>query len=299
MIKFGIIGNLAKEELYSAVLNLVEKLESENIEYLLRDEIVSGIQERFNKTLDSSYSLDEILNLCDILISFGGDGTILSTARLVGRREIPILGVNLGKLGFLAEVAVEDAPDFIKKICRGEYRIEERMVLEAKVDKSGEKFFGLNDIVMDKSGSTRVIDLETYINGEYLITYTGDGLIVSTPTGSTAYSLAAGGPIVTPTSSVITLSPICPHTLTARPIVIPDDSTIQVKIRSQDKDILLTADGQIEKKFKPPVEFVIKKADFNVKLVKRIDISYFDVLRAKLMWGKDLRIEHQNNKNRD
>ncbi len=292
-MKFGIIGNLAKEELYGAVFELSKNLEREKIEFYIQKEIADGVEKRFSYKINNALTTDELLKNSDMLISFGGDGTILATARLVGSSQIPILGVNLGKLGFLAEVAPEDAFDFIKKICKGEYRIEERMVLEAGVKGENETYFGLNDIVIDKAGSTRVVDIETFINDEYLITYTADGLIISTPTGSTAYSLAAGGPIVTPSSRVITLTPICPHTLTARPVVIPDDSIIKVKIEFYDKEILLTADGQIEHKLKPPVEIIVKKANYKVKLVKRLEITYFDVLRSKLMWGMDLRIEKQ------
>ncbi len=294
-MKFGIIGNLAKEALYGAVLNLAKNLEREKIEFYIHKEIANGIEKRFSHKIENSLTIDELLKNSDVLISFGGDGTILATARLVGSLQIPILGVNLGKLGFLAEVAPEDVFEFIKKICEGKYRIEERMVLEANVKGENETYFGLNDIVIDKAGSTRVVDIETFINDEYLITYKADGLIISTPTGSTAYSLAAGGPIVTPSSKVITLTPICPHTLTARPVVIPDDSIIKVKIEFYDKEILITADGQIEHKLKPPIEIIVKKASYKVKLVKRLEVTYFDVLRSKLMWGMDLRIEKTKN----
>lgn len=290
-MKFGIIGNLAKESLYEIVLNLVNQLECEKIQFFVQEEIANEIEKRFSRRIEPKLNLMDLLEKADIIVSFGGDGTILSTARLVGHRELPILGVNLGKLGFLAEVSPEEIFDFIKKVCNGEYRIEKRMVLEANVKGKNEKYFALNDIVIDRSGSTRVVDIETYINDEYLITYTADGLIISTPTGSTAYSLAAGGPIVTPSSNVITLTPICPHTLTARPVVIPDDSVIKIKVEFYERDILITADGQIEYKIKPPVEVVVKKADYKVNLVKRLEISYFDLLRSKLMWGRDLRIK--------
>jgi len=298
-MKFGIIGNLAKEELYEAVLNLSKELESEKIQFFVQKEIADGIEKRFSRRIDRALDINELLENSDIIISFGGDGTILATARLIGSREIPILGVNLGKLGFLAEVAPEDLFECIKKICKGNYRVEERMVLEASVVGESETYFGLNDIVLDKAGSTRVVDIETFINDEYLITYTADGLIISTPTGSTAYSLAAGGPIITPQSRVIVITPICPHTLTARPVVIPDDSIIKIRIEFYDREILLTADGQIEHKLKPPVEVIVKKAGHKVKLIKRLEISYFDVLRSKLMWGKDLRIEKTKNGEKD
>ncbi|CUS90652.1 NAD+ kinase [Candidatus Kryptonium thompsonii] len=294
-MKFGIIGNLAKESLYDIVFKLANQLESEKIQFLVQKEIADEIEKRFSKKIESQATLPELLENSDVIVSFGGDGTILSTARLVGERETPILGVNLGKLGFLAEVSPEEIFEFIKKVCKGNYRVEERMVLEASVKGENKKYFALNDIVIDRAGSPRVINIETYINDEYLITYTGDGLIISTPTGSTAYSLASGGPIVAPSSRVITLTPICPHTLTARPVVVPDDSIIKIQIEFHEKDILLTVDGQVEHKVKPPVEITVKKADHKVKLIKRLEVTYFDVLRSKLMWGMDLRIEKNKN----
>jgi NAD+ kinase len=174
----------------------------------------------------------------------------------------------------------------------GKHKVEERMVLQAKT-KSGRqrKFYGLNDIVIDKSGSSRVIDLHTFVNGEHLVTYTADGLILATPTGSTAYSLATGGPIVVPESKAITVSPICPHTLTARPVIVPDSSSIRVVIDKEAKAVHITADGQIGETLRPPVEFVIRKANYAIRLVKRLDRGYYDVLRAKLMWGRDLRVD--------
>ncbi len=290
-MKFGIIGNLAKESLFDVVFNLTNQLECEDIQFFVQKEIADEIEKRFSKKIEQKLTLSELLENSDVIVSLGGDGTILATARLVGHREIPILGVNLGKLGFLAEVSPDEIFEFIKKVCKGEYRIEERMILEASIKGENEKYFALNDIVIDRAGSTRVVDIETYINDEYLITYTADGLIISTPTGSTAYSLAAGGPIITPSSCVITLTPICPHTLTARSIVVPDDSIIKIRVEHHEKEIILTADGQIEHKVKPPIEIIVKKAKHKVKLIKRLEVSYFDVLRTKLMWGKDLRIE--------
>jgi len=166
------------------------------------------------------------------------------------------------------------------------------MVVEASTKSGRQKqFFGLNDIVIDKSGSSRVIDLQTFVNGEYLNTYTADGLIVATPTGSTAYSLATGGPIVVPESRAITLSPIGPHTLTARPVIVPDDSIIRIVVERAAKQVHITADGQVEEHLRPPVEILVKKANYSVKLIKRPDRSYYDILRAKLMWGRDVRVD--------
>jgi NAD+ kinase len=185
--------------------------------------------------------------------------------------------------------------DWVTALLAGKFKVEARMVLQATT-KTGrrKKFFGLNDIVIDRSGSSRAIDLHTYVNDEHLVTYTADGLILATPTGSTAYSLATGGPIVVPESKAITVSPICPHTLSARPVIVPDDSSIRVVVDPETKAVHITADGQVGETLRPPVEFVIRKASYSIRLVKRLDRGYYDVLRAKLMWGRDVRVELSN-----
>jgi NAD+ kinase len=228
----------------------------------------------------------------DLVAAFGGDGTILAAARKVGSRGTPILGVNLGKLGFLAELGPEGLHQQIVDIINKRYVIEERLVLEAvSPNIPGKTLHAVNDIVVDKSRSSRVIDLEAHINNAYAVTYRADGLIVSTPTGSTAYALSNGGPIVTPTSSVIGITPISPHTLSGRPLIVPDTSVIRIVAQADSGEVLVSADGQEEAVSKPPVEVLIRKAAYRLRLVKRVDRTYFDVLRAKLLWGKDPRSE--------
>ena len=164
-------------------------------------------------------------------------------------------------------------------------------MLQAVTSKGSKTYSALNDIVVDKFGTSRVLNLETFVNGEYLATFTADGVIVSTPTGSTAYALANGGPIVTPHNKSITISPICPHTLTARPVIVPDDSIIRIKVASAQTKVHLTADGQDEVLLRPPTEIRIKKAPHIARLVKRSNTSYYDLLRKKLNWGRDVRTE--------
>jgi NAD+ kinase len=166
------------------------------------------------------------------------------------------------------------------------------MMLQASTPKYPIKYIALNDMVVDKFGTSRVLDLETYVNAEYLATFTADGIILSTPIGSTAYALANGGPIVTPHNRSITISPICPHTLTARPVIVPDDSTITIKIASPKYKVRLTADGQDEAVLQPPTEIRVKKAKHAARLVKRKNTSYYDVLRKKLNWGRDVRTDN-------
>jgi NAD+ kinase len=290
-MKFGAIGNLEKPGLADAVKLLVEKLEGSGAEYVIDAEIANLLTEK-GVVLKGVHTAtrEECVSNVDILVAFGGDGTILSAARSVGARGTPILGVNLGKLGFLAELSPEDMEQAIVDIINKKYHIEERLVLEARSPQIPEKVFrAVNDIVVDKSRSSRSIDLEAHINGTFAVSYRGDGLIISTPTGSTAYALSNGGPIVTPTCDVIGITPISPHTLSGRPLIIPDSSTIRVVVHAVNEEVLISADGQDEAFATSFVEVVIRKADYRVKLVKRDDRTYFDVLRAKLLWGKDVR----------
>ena len=292
-MKFGIVGNLSKETLGDAVLKLLGTSEKRFIEFLIHDDVAKSINKEAGKrVIQKKYiaPMEKIVSECDMMIAFGGDGTILSTARLVGRAAVPILGVNLGKLGFLAELSVDEVESFVDDILNNQHVIEDRMVVRVTAEGHDVQMFGVNDIVIDKSNSSRVIDMDTYVNNDYLVTYTGDGIIVATPTGSTGYSLASGGPIVVPASDVLTITPISPHTLTARSVIVPDSSVIGVSIESDLQNVRVTADGQQEKIFTPPVNLFIQKADYTVKLVKRKDKSYYDVLRSKLMWGKDIRV---------
>ncbi len=292
-MKFGVIGNLSKDTLGEAVLRLLVTGEKRFIEFTVLDEIAKIVNKQAGKRIikkKDTAPLDKIASECDILIAFGGDGTILAAARLVGRAAVPIIGVNLGKLGFLAELSIDEVESFVDDILNNQHVIEDRMVIKMTAEDQNVQFFGVNDIVLDKGNSSRVIDMETYVNNDYLMTYRADGIIVSTPTGSTGYSLATGGPIVVPKSDVLTISPICPHTLSARSVIVPDSSVIRVNLESKLQNVRVTVDGQQEIMVTPPVNFFVQKADYTVKLVKRKDKSYYDVLRSKLMWGKDIRV---------
>ena len=226
-MKFGIIGNKAKPALTEVSGILIAFLKRRKISCVLDAELgeylnSSGKGDRISKKEMCRQS--DLPKKCDIVIALGGDGTMLAAARMVGSAGTPILGVNLGKLGFLAEVSVEEIEDVISDILKKKYTVQDRQVLEATAKKDGKKYYALNEIVVDKGAAARVINLETYVNKDYLVTYSADGIIVNTPTGSTAYSLATGGPIVAPASNVITINPIAPHTLTARPVVVATTS---------------------------------------------------------------------------
>lgn len=289
-MKFGIIGNINKPTLPEVVIDLISYFREKKIDFVVSDDVVAllGKHKRLKINKSNVASLNTLPANCDVVIAFGGDGTMLTAARIVGKHQTPILGINLGKLGFLADVTVAEMKKSIQSIIDHNYLIENRIVLEASSKIKKKKYFGLNDIVIDRGDYKRVIELETFVNEQFLVRYSADGLIITTPTGSTAYSLAAGGPVVTPGTDVFVITPIAAHTLTARPVVVPDNSTIKVIVKT-DIPIHLVADGQEEAFFKTPVEFIIRKADYQVKLIKRKEHSYFELLRTKLLWGRDIR----------
>ena len=290
-MKFGIMGNIKKAALSKVAEGLLIYLKKKDVDFILSSDLSKFIKKNKQVKVKShaSCALCDLPGNCDVLVVLGGDGTMLVAARTVGTKQTPILGVNLGKLGFLAEVSVSEMKKSIDLIIKQDYEIEERMVLEAYTEKKKNRYYGLNDIVIDRGAYKRVIELETYVNNKYLVTYAADGLIITTPTGSTAYSLAAGGPIVLPQTNVMMINPIAAHTLTARPLVIPDDSLVRVAVKNG-APVHFTADGQVEAFYKTPAEFFIEKADYSIKLIKNKKLSYFDLLRTKLLWGKDLRM---------
>ncbi len=287
-MKFGIIGNLRKPGLGEVVSRLIGSLKKHSLEFVVDEQIAKLLALQSNV---ATAKREGCVEQADMVITFGGDGTFLGAARLVGKQAKPILGINLGKLGFLAEAAPQEIEETVDDLVAKRYVIEERLLLSAVTPSlAGKIFHAVNDIVVDKSRSSRVIDLETCIDGKFAATFRADGLIVSTPTGSTAYALSSGGPIVIPTSSVIGITPTSPHTLSGRPLIVPDSSIISVTVKGAD-EVLLSADGRAEGILKPPVELTIKKAEYPLRLVKRLHRSYFDVLRAKLLWGTDPRKE--------
>ncbi|RLA87919.1 MAG: NAD(+) kinase [Deltaproteobacteria bacterium] len=224
----------------------------------------------------------------ELIVVLGGDGTLLSAARHYGQQGIPILGVNVGGLGFITEIALQELYPVMEQVLVHDFVIEKRMLLAATVVRAGQKLEQqcvLNDVVINKGALARIVELDTFIDDQYLTTYRADGLIVSTPTGSTAYTLAAGGPIVYPTLKTITLIPICPFALTNRPIILPDQVTITVTMDTKSRDVYVTFDGQIGLALQPQDRVEIRKAARSIRLVKSPSKSYFEILRTKLRWG--------------
>lgn len=224
----------------------------------------------------------------DLLIVLGGDGTLLSTINDILDTNVPILGVNMGSLGFLTEVTSDKLYPSLERVLAGDYKISRRSLLCANIIHNGKKknYHVLNDVVVNKRELARIIELELTINDMLVTTYKSDGLIIATPTGSTAYSLSAGGPITYPSVDGIVISPVCSHTLTLRPIVVPGNAVIKVKLISKTADCQLTLDGQLADNLENQNEVVIKKSAKKVNLIKSFERNYFDILRTKMHWGK-------------
>jgi NAD+ kinase len=289
MNRIGIIAKKNKPEVVTIAGHLVEWLWAKKIEVYIEGEIGKLLGATPSKGHWKFIEREQIPTDVEMIIVLGGDGTLLSVARQVWNKHIPILGVNLGGLGFLTEITLDELYPVLERVVRNDFATNEREVLNAGVIRSGKRiaeFIVLNDAVINKGALARIIDLETTINGEYLSTFRSDGLIISTPTGSTAYNLSAGGPIVYPSLHTIIITPICPHTLTIRPIIIPDDVKIRALLKSREEEVTLTLDGQqgFTLEFEDVVE--VGKAEGRILLIKSPYRHYFELLREKLKWGE-------------
>jgi NAD+ kinase len=226
---------------------------------------------------------------CDLLVVLGGDGTLLSAARAIGKREIPLFPVNLGGLGFLTAITIDELYPELQRALRGEHRIARRKLLNTEVVRNGEvvaAYESLNDAVLSKSSIARMIDLDAHVDEQFVCAYKADGLIIATPTGSTAYSLSAGGPIIFPSVPAICITPICPHMLTNRPVLVPETSVIRVISRGPDESVYLTIDGQVGTPIREGDTVVCRSSNYALLLVRPPRMMFFDVLREKLKWGE-------------
>ena len=280
MAKFGIISNLTKDLGLKLTSSIVNWIESKGNNVFLSDVVAS----KLNRP-EIGFSRSYIYENADFLVVLGGDGTLLGVARDAAKSNIPIIGINMGHLGFITEVEKEDTFLALQKILNGEYSIQERSILEATIVKNGEvgeSLYCLHEAVITKGTLSRMITLDTFADNHLVNSYLADGLLISTPTGSTAYSLSAGGPIVSPDVDVILITPICPHTLYSRSIVISNSKTITVEISESPEEVFLTCDGQKGIRLNKMDKVVVKKAPFSIKLIKVSDRSFFDILRKKL-----------------
>jgi NAD+ kinase len=232
---------------------------------------------------------EELAAEVDLILVLGGDGTMIATARMVGDREVPVLGVNYGGLGYLAEFRIEELYTALESILAGNYRLDKRVMLEVEL-RRGETTPTtnrvLNDVVINKSALARIIEIEAYLNHQFVNSFRADGLIVSTPTGSTAYNLSAGGPVIFPSMNAVVITPICPFTLSNRPIVVPDDAEIELLLKTDQEEVALTLDGQVGFPLEVEDRVVIRKSRTTFKLIQPSNRNYFDVLRDKLRWGR-------------
>lgn len=283
MKRIGIIAKPHKPEARTVLQKLLPWLETRGVKPIL-DEETAGLAGALG-----GHPKADLPRLVDLLLVLGGDGTLLSVARLVGARDVPILGVNLGALGFLTEVTLEEIYSALDAVFQGTYEVTRRILLSATVRREGERiaeYIALNDAVINKGALARMIELETHIDGEYVTTFRADGLILSTPTGSTAYCLAAGGPIVYPTLRALVVTPICPHMLTFRPLVIPDSAKVEIVQASANESAYLTLDGQVGFTLRHRDVVEVGRSDHTITLIKSPGKNYFQILRAKLKWGE-------------
>ncbi|MCE1164105.1 MAG: NAD(+)/NADH kinase [Bacteroidetes bacterium] len=281
---FGLIGNRNKAGIERVLNSLVKFFAAKRINCILDSGFRQAMPHLPKGQFDTSKSL---VTRSDFVISIGGDGTFLNSARIIGNSQKPMIGINLGTLGFISDILPKDIRKILTQVIKNKYKIVELSLVNCLINKK-DKLLALNEIVIDKSDSIKMIELEIFYNREFVGKFFSDGVLVSTPTGSTGYSLSAGGPIITPFSSVFILTPICPHSLNFRPVILPDDGTIRIRTANNEK-IRITPDGHKSMIKNSPVELVISKAEHSVKVVKDLKWSYFNTLNKKLLWGEDVR----------
>ena len=281
-MRIVIFGNSFKRDTLVETAHILDFMRKHGVDVMLSKEIRDEMNLRDSYPLFCEESAEDI----DFAISIGGDGTFLTTAAHIGSKNIPILGINVGRLGFLSEVQASDVDNILNQLINNDYTIEQRSVLQVTASENPQFTLpcALNEVAVMKQELSSMISIETSINGEVLHTYNADGLIISTPTGSTAYNLSVGGPIVAPQSKVIVLSPIATHSLNVRPLIIPDDCFIDLKISSRSQSYLISIDGRSHSN-RETVNIHIKKAPYTIKLVQLGNRTFFDSLKNKLAWG--------------
>jgi NAD+ kinase len=280
----GIISKPNRELLATVVPPLIQWLRDHKVEVFVDQET----QECINCGAQA-LARDVLAAQVDLLIVLGGDGTLLSAARAPGSHKVPILAVNLGGLGFLTSVTLDELYPLLDQVLAGKHRTSDRMMLDAEIVRGGqpaERQCALNDAVANKAALARMLDFDVHVDGNHVGRYRADGLVVATPTGSTAYSLAAGGPIIDPDLDAFVITPICPHMLTNRPLVVPDTARIDLDFTAADEPVYITLDGQIGFQLKPKDRVTITKSKSRVALVRPPSKTYFEVLRSKLKWGE-------------
>ena len=290
----ALLGSKYPEHFKKYIQHLIKKLENEHINIIVEEEFYCFLKKhiRFKKTLQTFDSKTGLKNYnhTDFLFSIGGDGTLLKAVTYVKDSEVPILGINTGRLGFISSVSADQIDDAINDIIKKKYTINERTLLELKTEKKlfKETNFALNEVAVSKKDTSSMIRVDAYVDDDFLNTYWADGLVISTPTGSTGYSLSCGGPIIMPGTNNIIITPNAPHNLNVRPIVIDDNSKITLKVEDRDQLALVSLDSR-SRSFDSSTELTIKKAGFKIKLVQPENNTFISTIRSKLMWGLDKR----------
>ncbi|MBU0488332.1 MAG: NAD kinase [Bacteroidetes bacterium] len=291
-MKIAICGKPFPDQLPFEIRQLFGTLADNNIELFIHKEFFVGLDGKihFRKKPDIFSKFESLKHKMDFFFSIGGDGTFLDTICFVRNSGTPILGINTGRLGFLASTSIDELPDAVQNIIQGHFMVEQRSLIRLETENNpfGEENFALNEISVNNRHDSSMITIHTWINGQYLASYWSDGLILSTPTGSTAYSLSCGGPIIVPDSQAFVITPIGPHNLSIRPVVIPDTCCITMKIEGRVEEILVNLDSK-SKPIKTGQEINIRKETFSVNIIRFRDQNFFSTLRNKLLWGLDKR----------
>lgn len=296
-MRIAIFGKIVRKEDLVHIFNLFEQIKETNEPILISEDFLKEIKSQnaiSDKYCFKAFSPNDTEKLqADFLFSLGGDGTLLDTLSICGICDIPVLGINLGHLGFLTSVGREDCDNLLSKLEQGAFKIEEHSLLKAEWKGADRTLYAINEVCVRGLSPSELLETEVFVNGEYLSTYSSDGLIAATPTGSTAYSMSCGGPIISPQSKCLCLTPISPHNLTHRPLIIPEDSEIEFRISHSKNQVSLHLDSQ-NYLLNPPARILIRKAEEKLKLVRMENNSFFSAIRNKLMWGTNLRNTNKN-----
>ena len=289
-LRFALFGNIYQAKKSASIQQVLSSIVNYRAELWVDMEYYYFLKDVQHIKVEAARIFTDDDFEADFVISMGGDGTFLKAASRVGRKAIPILGVNMGRLGFLANISPDDIERCLEALHRDEYAIESRALIQVEADGEplGTYNCALNDVAILKRDTASMISIRANINGQYLNTYQADGLIISTPTGSTAYSLSNGGPIIVPGTKVFSMTAVAPHSLNVRPIVLPDSSVIELDVESRSHNFLVAIDGRSEK-CKEGTKLTLRRAPYDVEVVKRTDQRYFNTLREKMMWGADTR----------
>lgn len=293
LMKVALFGKAFTDDRFNYLQLLINKLQTEGVSMIIADEFYKFIESRvvFNSPVSTFNKQTDLAGEIDFLISVGGDGTMLDAITYIGDSGIPVLGINLGRMGFLSAINKEDIDEAIDALVQGNFRIDKRSLirLETKEKLFGTCNYGLNELTVNKKDTGTMILVYVYVNNTLLNAYWGDGIIIATPTGSTAYSLSCNGPILAPDSENFVITPIATHNLTVRPVVIPDKSEIMVRVEGRMSQFLVGLDSRYET-IDATTEMIVRKEKFHINLVQRLNDNFFTTIRQKLMWGRDIRI---------